>query len=306
MTSAAVPKRVSRQEVTVVSARPNIPARLREIWRYRELLYSLVRKELKVKYKDSALGFAWSLLNPTMRLVVFYFVFTYVVPNGIPLFAIYLLSGLLIWTLFSEGLAAATGSVVGNGAIVKKVTFPREILPLASIGASVVNFFLQIIVLFAALAVFQHAPSLEYSILLIPAMLTVLLLGASIGIFLSAVNVPYRDTGHLLDVVLLLWFWFTPIIYDPMRILEILSERGLEWAYFLNPMVAIIMSFQRAIYNTVTAADTRTGEMRELLPDESVLWYLGHIGGVAAASILVFGLAMYVFGRLEGNFAEEL
>lgn len=289
-------QRVSRQEVQIVSARRSVGYRLRDIWRYRELLWSLTRKELKVKYKDSALGFFWSLLNPALRLVVFYFVFTYVVPNGIPLFAVYLLSGLLIWTLFAEGLAAATGSVVGNGAIVKKVAFPREILPLASIGAAIINFFLQIIVLLAALVVFQHAPSPEYMVLVVPAMLVVILLGASLGILLAALNVPFRDTAHLLDVALLVWFWVTPIIYSPIRVLEELDKHGIEWLYYLNPMVAVTMAFQRAIYNRTDG----------ILPEESVLWYLGHLGIVGAGSLVIFGIAMYVFGRLEGNFAEEL
>ncbi|MGH9181961.1 MAG: ABC transporter permease, partial [Acidimicrobiales bacterium] len=144
------------------------------IWRYRELLAGLVRKELKVKYKNSALGFFWSMLNPALYLVVFYVVFVKILRAGIPEFPIYLLSGLLVWNLFSTSLSAATGSVVGNSAIVKKVAFPREILAMASVGASLVHFFLQAVVLLGALAVFRHTPSFTYMALLPVALVTLL------------------------------------------------------------------------------------------------------------------------------------
>src|SRR5215470_16715764 len=115
----------------------------------------MVRKELKVKYKNSVLGFAWSLLNPLLYLVVFYIAFEKILGSGVPSFPIYLLSGLLVWNLFSTGLAAATSSVVGNAGLVKKVSFPREILPLAAVGSTLVHFFLQSRVLFAVLALVQ-------------------------------------------------------------------------------------------------------------------------------------------------------
>ena len=113
----------------------------------------MVRTELKVRYKNSALGFAWSLVNPLLYLVVFYIAFDLILGAGIPAFPLFLLSGLLVWNLFSAGLGAATGAVVGNAGLIKKVSFPREILPLASIGAALVHFFLQSAVLAAAFLV---------------------------------------------------------------------------------------------------------------------------------------------------------
>src|SRR3954464_2094888 len=135
----------NRLPLRVVSARVNQRQRLRDIWRYRELFYGLVRKEPKVKYKESFLGFLWSLLNPAITLLVYYVVFQLVLKNGIPYFAIYLVSGILVWNLFSTSVPGATGSVVGNSAIVKKVSFPREVLALASVGAGAVHFMLQTI-----------------------------------------------------------------------------------------------------------------------------------------------------------------
>ena len=125
--------------LTVVAPRRSLPAHVTGVWRYRELLAGLVRKELKVKYKNSALGFLWSLANPAMYLLVFYVVFQLVLENGIERFALYLLAGLLVWNLFSASLASATSAIVANGPLVNKVWFPREILPLASVGANLVH-----------------------------------------------------------------------------------------------------------------------------------------------------------------------
>src|SRR5207248_4697248 len=129
----------ARPPFRVVSARINLRQRFRDIWAYRELLGGLVRKELKVKYKNSVLGFLWSMLNPALYLVVFYVVFQLILKNGIPQFAIFLLAGLLVWNLFSTALPGATGSVVGNSGLVKKVAFPREVLALSSVGAALVH-----------------------------------------------------------------------------------------------------------------------------------------------------------------------
>ena len=149
----------------------------------------MVRKELKVKYKNSVLGFAWSLLNPLLYLVVFYIVVRAdPAARASPSFPIYLLSGLLVWNLFSTGSAGATGSIVGNSGLVKKVAFPREILPLASVGATLVHFFLQSMVLFVVLVVVRWHVAWAYVPLLPLALIALLLLAGALGILLSAAS----------------------------------------------------------------------------------------------------------------------
>ena len=292
------------QPTRVISSRTSLRRRLVDIWRYRELLVGLVRKELKVKYKNSALGFLWSMLNPALYLVVFYVVFQLILKAGIPSFAIYLLSGLLVWNLFSTGLAAATGSVVGNSAIVKKVAFPREILALASIGAALVHFFLQAIVLVLALLLFSYAPSPAFLPLIPIGLVTLLVLAAALGILLSAVNVYARDTEHLLELVLLAWFWMTPIVYPYRLVADGLGSNA--FLYRLNPVTPIVLSFQRAIYNKVEPAGTN-GQVVPILPaGKGVGWYALQLGVVAACSLVLLAFALKVFGRVEGNFAEEL
>jgi len=285
---------------------PRVPLRQRfaDIWRYRELLVGLVRKELKVKYKDSVLGFVWSMLNPALYLTVFYVLFTYVLPNGIPYFALFLLSGLLVWNLFSTALPSATGAVVGNSAIVKKVAFPREILPLASVGAALVHFFLQCVVLLVALAVFRQPPSAEYLPMLLPALLALLLFSAALGVFLAAVNVYLRDTQHLLELVLLAWFWGTPIVYPYRQVADRLQ--GLAWLYRLNPVTPIVLTFQRAIYNKLEPVGKNGATVKILPLHAGPSWYLLQLLTVAGASAVLLCLALKLFGRLEGNFAEEL
>jgi ABC-2 type transport system permease protein len=287
------------------TAAPSPLRRAREVWRYRELLGNLVRKELKVKYKNSALGFVWSLLNPALYLCVFYVVFQLVLKAGIPNFAIFLLAGLLPWNLFSTSLGASCQSIVGNASLVGKVWFPREILPLAAVGAALVHFFLQLTVLLAALAVFRYAPSPAYLPVALFALLVLLVLGSALGIGLAAVNVPLRDTGHLLELAMLAWFWVTPIVYQ----YNALGDRLGNWA-LVNPVTPIVLAFQRAIYGehqVKAGGSSRLGTTTtSILPDESVWWYFRNVAVVGVVSVVLLLVALWLFGKLEGDFAEEL
>jgi ABC-2 type transport system permease protein len=284
--------------------------RIERIVRFRELLVGLVRKELKVRYKNSVLGFAWSLLNPLMILVVYYFAFSVIIGTSIPRFPVYLLTGVLVWNLFSSGLAGATSSVVTNSALVKKVAFPREILPMASVGAALVHFFLQGIVLFGALFAFHHAPAWPYLVLLIPATIAVLTFTVALGVLLSAVNAYLRDTQHFLELALVAWFWFTPIVYNWSLVERHLHRTWFKVLYLGNPLTPVVLTFQRAIYNVVSfrAHDPVTKKVVEnpVLPTWSILHFLGMIGISFGISIVLLLFAVRVFGRLEGNLAEEL
>lgn len=297
-----------------VSARVPIGTKLRDLVARRELIASLVRKELKVKYKNSALGFLWSLLNPALYLLVFWLVFTYFLKSGIPRFAIYLLCGLLPWNLLSNSLISGVTSVTANGSLVKKIWFPREVLPVASVGAGLVNYFLQAIVLTvvvgAATLLSASSPAPDATILLIvPALVAQVLLCLGLAILISAANVKVRDTQHLLELVLLLWFWMTPIVYQA----SLVRNNIPDWAwqlYLLNPMTPIVMTYQRAIYG---ASDVVGGGSRlvdaaptPVVLDESIWWYLSRCGAIGAASVLLIWLALRYFSKAEANFAEEL
>ncbi|MGY6500678.1 MAG: ABC transporter permease [Acidimicrobiales bacterium] len=277
------------------SERPGPIQRVRQVIQYRELLVNLTRKELTVRYKNSVLGFMWSLLNPLLYLVVFSLVFQEILRADVPLFAVFLLSGLVAWNLFSAGLGAATGSIVTNAPLVQKVWFPREILPLAAIGAALVHFFLQLLVLFAALLVFQHSPEWTYFPVLVLALAVLLVFVTALGIALSAVNVYARDTQHLLELVLLAWFWLTAIVYPIRLITDRLGDAA--WAALLNPMIPIVVTFQRVIYNP---------ERTDLLPEADVWWYVRNLSVLGVVSLAALFGALVLFGRLEDDLGEEI
>jgi ABC-2 type transport system permease protein len=305
--------------IRIVAARVPLRQRLRDLTSRpsRELFVYLVRKEIKVKYKNSFLGFLWSMLNPALTLAVFYVLFTYFLPNGIPNFVIYMFSATLVWNLFLTGVMGATSTVVANGGIVKKVAFPREILPLASVGSALVFFFFQGIVMVAFMFAFWHRPDWGLIWLLVPAMAALLMFSAALSVFLSAVNVYLRDTQHLVEVLLMAWFWAIPAVYrfpqtvhNKLEVHRLFDIPGthLLWLYFANPMVPIVMTYQKFFYNVETPLGTQAPHLPiEVLPKAyGPMWYLSADLIVLGVSTVMFLIAMVVFGRLEGNFAEEL
>jgi ABC-2 type transport system permease protein len=222
---------------------------------------------------------------------------------------IFLFAGLLLWNLFSLGVLTGTGVVVNNAGIVKKVSFPREILSLAAVGSACVFFFFQSIVLVIFLIVLHSGPDYAYLPVLILALITGIVLASAIAVLLSAVNVYLRDTQHLIEIVLTAWFWACPIVYAyQQNIGEKLGPKGLTWVYFLNPMVPLVLSFQRCIYAHPTTYAVVNGHLTKflVLPEKGMLWYVGLDMAVLFLAVCLFLIALAVFGRLEGNFAEEL
>jgi ABC-2 type transport system permease protein len=278
-----------------ITHRTTLRESVKEIVTHHELLLNLVRLELKAKYKASALGFAWSLLNPAMYLVVFYIAFDVILGAGIPRFPIYLLSGLLVWNFFTAALNSGTGSVVAGQGLVKKVWFPREVLPLASVGAALVHFFLQLVVLILALTIVRHPIGWAELPLLPLALFDLILLAAGLVLLLSAANVYLRDMAHFVELALLAWFWITPIVYPFSQLTKAIGGRAA--IALINPVTPIVLTFQRALYG-------KYGHVLD--PSLSVTWYLRNLLIVMAGALLLAAFAMRVFNRLEGNLAEEL
>jgi ABC-2 type transport system permease protein len=289
----------------IVTPTISVRKRLREIWLSRELLIYLVRTEIKVKYKNSVLGLIWSMVAPAMTLVIYWFVFGVVLHNGIPQFVIFLFAGLLLWNLFQFGVMSGTGVVVNNAGIVKKVSFPREILALAAVGSACVFFFFQAIVMVIFMVVLHHGPDWSYLPVTLLALVTGIVLAAGIAVLLSSINVYLRDTQHLIEVILTAWFWACPIVYAyQYNIGDRLGAKGLTWVYFLNPLVPLVLTFQRFIYAHV--AVTIGGHPYPILPAKGMIWYVGLDLAILVLATCLFLVALAVFGRLEGNFAEEL
>ncbi|MCB1032050.1 MAG: ABC transporter permease [Acidimicrobiales bacterium] len=288
-----------------MSKRPSPIERIKHLWQYRELIGNLTRKELKVKYKNSILGFFWSLLNPLMYLVVFSIVFNIISDVPVPYYGILFLSGLLAWNLFSTGLSAGTIAITSNAQLVTKVWFPRESLVLASVFSAMVHFALQGLVLLAAMLAFRRPPDLEYLPVLALAFLVTLTLCTALAIGLSAVNVYLRDTQHLLEVAMLAWFWLSAIAYPYGQIVTKIEQRwgaSYEWLLHLNPMITVVVSFQRMLYNP----DWSDPHEAAVLPPHHMSWYLTHLGIALGVSLVLLYGALALFSRLEDNFAEEI
>jgi ABC-2 type transport system permease protein len=291
-------------ERTSEAARFTLGGRVRAVWSAREILGNLVRKELKVKYTASALGAVWSLLNPVVYLAVFSFVVV-VLRTDIPDFPVFLLSGLLAWNLFSTAASQGARAVIDNASLVKKVAFPREILPLSSLGVALVDFVLQSAVLLLFVVVSGHGLRLSFLWLYPLAVAALVVFTAAVTFWVSALNVRYRDVQHLVGIALVVWFWLTPIVYPPALVQSTLSDVAVAGVplfdvYLANPMAAIVSGFHRAIYGDVTVGGAA------VLPATSIAWAGLVTAAALAGSTLLLLLSWRTFHRLAGDFAEEL
>lgn len=293
--------------VRVVSARASLSTRLRNLVDRRELLLGLVLSDIRIKYKGSVLGLFWSMLSPAFTLGIYYLVFSVFLKNGIPNFVVYLFSGLIVWNMFQTAVSGATGVIVDRAGLVKKVSFPREILALSNVGTAVIYFVIQLGVLAVFLVLVGHQPDWSYLWILPISFAALYLLTASVSIVMSAVTVYLRDVRHLMDVLLQLWFWVTPVVYSyENSIAAPLHRHGLSSLYFLNPVTLIVLTFQRIFYVSATVHSTTTGAVLKILPTWPMSTYFYLNVTLLGIMVFLFLVAETVFGRLEGNFESEL
>ncbi len=309
--SLAIAVALNVTERTSESLRLRPLARVRELFAYREILLNLIRKELKVKYTASVLGAIWSVLNPIVFLAVFTFVVK-VLGNSTPHYPVFLLSGLLAWNLFSIAVGNGTRVVIDNGNLVKKVAFPREILPLSVVGVALVDFVLQSAVLFLFMIATGYGFHVEALVLYPLSFATLLIFTTAMVFWVSASNVRYRDVQHLIGLALLVWFWMTPIVYPAGTVQAKLVDPSAPWSphlwtvYFLNPLTPIISGFQRALYATVSYVPNGSKVVAHVLPDVSVAWLVAVIGAALVVSLAFLLYTWRLFFRLAADFAEEL
>ncbi|WP_431220446.1 ABC transporter permease [Leifsonia xyli] len=269
-------------------------AAVRDIFRHRELLSLLVRRDLKSRYKDSVLGFVWTLVRPLTQLLIYAIVIGKVLgaAKGIPDFAIYVFTGLTAYGLFSEIIGGTTASIVGNAGLIKKIYLPREIFPLASVGSAGFNFLIQFAILLGATIAIGKPPLHAETWYLIPSVLLLLLYGTAFGLLLSAVNVYLRDIQYLVEVILLLLLWASPIVYSWSMVAKALGHGILLDIYTDNPVTLAVLGFQKAMWVG--------GQGTAVYPD----FLLGRMAiAFVVGLLLLFGFQR-VFARLQGNFAQ--
>ena len=269
-----------------------ISRRLRELWKYRELIRNLVVRDLKVRYKNSALGVAWSWLSPLLMMIVYTVFFTiFFQRKDIRNYPVFLLCGTLPWGFFIDSIAQATGSIVGNAHLIKKVYFPREVLPISIVLSGLVNFLIALPVFFILALVMGE--TLSWSVLLLP--ITILIqitFTLGLAFFLATVNVFYRDTQHILGVIIQAWFFLTPVFYpidtipQEAHILGITFNAQL-WLRRLNPMASIIASYRDLLYR-----GTPTG--------------LDFLLRTAITALIVLIVGYLVFLRQSSRFGESV
>lgn len=251
--------------------------------RYRSLLAELVRKELKVRYKKSVLGFVWSLLNPLLMMAVFTVLFTIVFPQNIPLFPVFFLAGFLPWNFFAQSVSTNVPAIVGNAPLLKKIYFPRELLPMATVLAHGIHFLMALALLFVALP-FLGIRFWYFLPLLVLAVVLLTVVSYGISLALSAINVFFRDVQEFVPVLLMVWFYATPIIYDAAKADAYPTLRVLIW---LNPMTPIVQLFRDGLYATVW-------------PGWRLVLY------ACGVSVFWLALGLIVFRALQWRFAEEV
>ena len=242
-------RRGQQNDVTrVVTPTISVRQRLREIWLSRELLIYLVRTEIKVKYKNSALGLIWSMVAPAMTLAIYFVVFQLILGNKMPDFVIFLFAGLLLWNLFPLGVLTGTGVVVNNAGIVKKVSFPARSWPWRRWGRPACSSSSSPSSWSSSWSSCTRHRTWPTSRCCCWPCWPASCWPAPSRVLLSAINVYLRDTQHLIEVILTAWFWACPIVYPYQQ--QIGNKLGprLTWVYFLNPMVPLVLTFQRCIY----------------------------------------------------------
>lgn len=273
----------SRADVIVIAPSRGWKALdVHELWAYRELLWVLVSRDIKVRYKQTLLGCAWALIQPLVSMIIFSIVFgrwAKMPSDGVP-YPVFVFAALLPWTFFAGAITASANSVVGSTNLITRVYFPRIIVPLASIGSGIIDFSISFLIMLALL--WHYGIGWGAGLMLVPVLLLIVILTAlGIGTLLAALNVSYRDFRYLIPFLLQTWMYATPVVYAS----SLVPDRW-KWALYLNPMAGIIEAFRSVILG------------RSL--DPSVFW----VSGVVA--LLIFLLGVNYFEQVERRFADVI
>lgn len=270
--------------VPVIHLRPAkgwLGINFKELWRYRELIFFLTWRDIKVRYKQAVLGITWAVLQPILTVLIFTVIFGVLLrtpSQGLP-YPLFALSALLPWQLFATALQRSSISLVGNANLITKIYFPRLAIPLSTVFAALVDFAVSLIVLFVVMIYYQHYPGINT--LWLPLIILLALLTAlAVGLWLSALNVQYRDVQHMVPFIIQVWMYASPIVYP----IETIPEGTWRLLYGLNPMVGVIQGFRWALLGTAQ-------------PDLTMLISIGVV-----VVLLVSGL--YYFRRMEKTFAD--
>lgn len=256
--------------------------KLREIWEYRDMVDGLVRRDLRGRYKGSFFGFLWNFINPLTSIIVYIVVFSSIFRTGITCYYVYLIVGIMPWNFFADALREGAGSVFAQNDMVKKIYFPREVLPIASVTSRFINLLINYVIVLLIVA-FSEIGIKPQLLVYLPLILIVeYFLALDLAILLSALNVYFRDVEYMTGVFLTALMWLSPIMYAITAI-----DEGLRTVVTALPMTTIVEAFHAVLYE-------------QTAPDMQALGFLGICG------LVMFVVSEMIFARLERNFAEEM
>jgi len=255
---------------------------LKEIYSYREMIFSLVRRDLKGRYKGSVLGFLWTFINPLLQLLVYTFVFSIVMRSGIEDYYLFLFVALVPWIFFSTSVSGGSSCIWAQQDMVKKIYFPREVLPVAFVTSQFVNMLLSFLVIFAVLLVSGKGLDLQALLYLPVIMLVEYLLALGMAMLSSAITVYIRDLEYILGIVTMAWQFLSPVMYSVEQVPE--EARAI---FYANPMTPIIIAYRDILYYG------RAPELETLF-----------LAVLMGAGLLIVGTVL--FGKLKRHFAEEM
>lgn len=253
----------------------------KNLFQYRELLKTNVKKEIRGKYKGSWLGVAWSFLNPLLMLIIYSLVFPYILRVNVENYTMYMMIALIPWNFFTQSITSGVGSIVREGNILKKVYFPREIIPISVVTSALVNFLITCIIMF--IFIIFTGLGFSWHCLIFPILVLIqYIITLAFNFILSSITVYVRDVDHFVNVMLLLAFYITPIVYDPS-----LLPSKFNWVLLVNPMAILIEAYRNILYY-------------HQLPN------FAHLFVLMIISLILLIIGYLVFKKLERNFAEEL
>ncbi len=255
---------------------------IKELYQYREMIFSLIRKDLRGRYKGSVLGFLWTFLNPLLQLGIYTIVFSVLFPTTIEKFYIFLFVGLVPWLFFNTCLVGGATSVVSQENLIKKIYFPRQVLPISYVTSAFVNMLLTFIVIFMVLLISGFGINFRILWVLPIVMMVEYLLALGIAMITSALTVFFRDLEYILGIIAMAWMYLTPILYE----VETIPEEFRHLIY-LNPMTGVIMCYKDILYY-------------KRMPEIATI---GTALGVGVAFLI---LGFVVFGKMQKRFVEEL
>jgi lipopolysaccharide transport system permease protein len=275
-------RHVDAPTVVIAAGGAGVGRTLRELWRYRDLLFLLASRDVKVRYKQTVLGVAWAVIQPLFMMLVFTLFFgrlARVPSDGVP-YPVFALAGLLPWTFFSNVVTNSANSLVGSASLITKVYFPRMIIPTAAVAAGLVDFAIASVML--GVLMVYYGVAVDAAILLLPVFVALIaVIALAVGLWLSALNVKYRDVRYALPFMIQFWLFVTPVIYPASFVPE-----QWRWLLWLNPLTGVIQGFRAALFG---------------MPFEVEAF----MASVAVAGVLLV-IATRTFRRMERSFADAV